>query len=324
MTSKDEQQAEYFRNRLVKNEHHLRRWARSAGIEALRLYDNDIPEVPLAVDRYGPESGAYLLMALYERPYDKDEGLEAAWLNLMARTASEALGIAPGRLFVKTRRRLRGLEQYEKLGAESVELAVREGGLSFLVNLSDYIDTGLFLDHRTTRAMVAAESAGKRVLNLFSYTGSFSVHAAAGGASAVTSVDLSNTYNAWAQRNLELNHFSTGDHPIVKADVPAFLADAAEAGMAWDLIVADPPTYSNSKSAPADFDVNSDWPELIEACARVLSPGGRLYFSTNSRKLKWDATRLSLPCEDISAATIPRDFRDARIHRCWRLLGKIN
>jgi 23S rRNA G2069 N7-methylase RlmK/C1962 C5-methylase RlmI len=319
MTDKDEQQAAYFRNRLVKNEHHLRRWAKTGGIEAFRLYDNDIPEVPLALDRYGLGQETALHLALYERPYDKDEGLEADWLKLMAATAAEALAVRSERVFIKTRRRLRGLEQYEKLSGKTAEMVVKEAGLSFIVNLSDYIDTGLFLDHRTTRSMVREGAAGKRVLNLFSYTGSFSVYAAAGGATAVTSVDLSNTYLAWAERNLELNGFSAAAHPMVHADVSLFLADAAGAGARWDLIVADPPTFSNSKSAPADFDVNKDWPALIEACGRVLAPGGTMYFSTNSRKLKWDPARIPISSKDISAATIPKDFRDERIHRCWLL-----
>jgi 23S rRNA G2069 N7-methylase RlmK/C1962 C5-methylase RlmI len=318
-SDKDLRQAEYFKNRLVKSEKALRRWARAQGIEALRLYDRDIPEVPLAVDRYGDA----LLMALYERPYEKDEELEAEWLDLMALAAAEALGIESGKVFMKTRKRQRGLGQYERIGAAKAERVVAEGGLSFVVNLSDYLDTGLFLDHRPTRAMVRSDASGAEALNLFAYTGSFSVYAAAGGAASVTSVDLSNTYLAWAARNLSLNGFSGPAYPLVKADVSAFLAEAAEAGKRWDLIVADPPTFSNSKGAEEDFDVNEDWPSLVGACARLLNPGGKLYFSSNSRKLKCSpelaAEVAAGEWEDISAATIPRDFRDARAHRCWRL-----
>jgi 23S rRNA G2069 N7-methylase RlmK/C1962 C5-methylase RlmI len=319
-SEKDLRQAEYFRNRLAKNEKVLRRWARREGVEALRLYDRDIPEVPLALDRYGDS----LLMALYERPYEKEEALEVEWLELMAAAAAEALGVEPGRVFTKTRKRQRGEEQYERLRRDRAEMVVKEGGLSFLVNLSDYLDTGLFLDHRPTRAMVKAESAGKRALNLFCYTGSFSVYAASGGASSVTSVDLSNTYLEWAARNLSLNGYSAKDHPLIKADVSVFLDEAAAAGRSWDLIVADPPTFSNSKGALEDFDVNEDWPRLLRACARVLSPGGRLYFSTNSRSLAWKpeiaaGIGRSGTWEDISLATLPPDFRNARIHRCWRL-----
>ncbi len=314
-SDKDLRQAEYFRNRVAKNEKALRRWARAQGVEALRLYDRDIPEVPLALDRYGDA----LLLALYERPYEKDEALEAEWLELMGQAAAGALGMAPGSVFMKTRRHQRGSGQYERLGSEGAERVILEGGLSFVVNLSDYLDTGLFLDHRPTRSMVRAESAGKAVLNLFAYTGSFSVYAAAGGAASVTSVDLSNTYLAWATRNLALNGFSGPSYPLVRSDVSAFLAGAAASGKRWDLIVADPPTFSNSKSAEKDFDVNEDWPSLVGACARLLSPKGRLYFSTNSRKLKWSAGPVPGAWEDISAATIPPDFRDAKSHRCWRL-----
>jgi 23S rRNA G2069 N7-methylase RlmK/C1962 C5-methylase RlmI len=321
-SDKDLRQAEYFRNRVAKNEKALRRWARAEGIEALRLYDRDIPEVPLALDRYGDA----LLLALYDRPYEKDDELEAAWLELMRGAAAEALGAKPDSVYVKLRKRQRGLEQYEKLGGGGEERTVREGGLSFIVNLSDYLDTGLFLDHRPTRALVRAESAGKRVLNLFAYTGSFSVYAAAGGAAEATSVDLSNTYLAWASRNLRLNGFSEERHPLVRSDVMAFLSGAADAGERWDLIVADPPTYSNSKATERDFDVNEDWPELLRACLAVLSPGGILYFSTNSRKLRWsgeaaDAVAGAGNWRDISASTLPRDFRDAKIHRCWRIAG---
>jgi 23S rRNA G2069 N7-methylase RlmK/C1962 C5-methylase RlmI len=189
-----------------------------------------------------------------------------------------------------------------------------------VVNLSDYLDTGLFLDHRPTRALVRAESAGRSVLNLFAYTGSFSVYAAAGGASSVTSVDLSNTYLEWAARNLSINGFSGSAYSTVKADVAAFLAEAASAGASWDLIVADPPTFSNSKGAERDFDVNEDWPELLGACDRVLKPGGRIYFSTNSRKLKWSPTLAPGAWEDISAKSMPPDYRDKKAHRCWRTL----
>jgi 23S rRNA G2069 N7-methylase RlmK/C1962 C5-methylase RlmI len=297
----------------------LRRWARTQAIEALRLYDRDIPEVPLALDRYGDA----LLLALYERPYEKDEELEAEWLEVMALAAAEALGIDPDKVFTKTRKRQRGRGQYESLGGEKAERVIGEGGLSFIVNLSDYLDTGLFLDHRPTRAMIRSESGGKDVLNLFAYTGSFSVFSAAGGAASVTSVDLSNTYLDWASRNLSLNGFSGSAYPLVRADVSAFLAKAAAAGRKWDLIVADPPTFSNSKAAERDFDVNEDWPILVSSCALLLKPLGRLYFSSNSRKLKWSldlATEATAGrWEDISAATMPPDFRDAKAHRCWRL-----
>ncbi|HUX38806.1 MAG TPA: class I SAM-dependent methyltransferase, partial [Rectinemataceae bacterium] len=193
MNEKDKRQAEYFRNRLVKNERHLRRWARREGIQAFRLYDNDIPEIPLAVElfrdtrRLDPEgpSEDCLVLALYERPYEKDAAEEEAWLALMADSAAEALSISRDLVFLRTRKRQKGLSQYERRAGKGAERRVIEGGLSFIVNFTEYLDTGLFLDHRPTRARIRDESGGRRVLNLFSYTGSFSVYAAAGGATAV-------------------------------------------------------------------------------------------------------------------------------------------
>ena len=267
----------------------------------------------------GGGEGDALSISLYERPYEKDEAEEASWLGLMAESAAAALGVAPELVFARTRRRMRGDSQYERLGTGKAERVVREGGLSFIVNLSDYLDTGLFLDHRPARAMVRAESAGKRVLNLFAYTGSFTVYAASGGAAEATSVDLSNTYLDWAERNLLLNGFSGPAFPLVRAEVRAFLAAAARKGERWDLIVADPPTFSNSKASPEDFDVNRDWLDLVESCAALLSPGGVLYFSSNSRRLPFDPSRVSLPCEDITEKSLPPDFRDRRAHRAWRI-----
>ena len=319
-SEKDIRQADFFRNRVSKNEKALRRWARANGVEAMRLYDRDIPEIPVALDRYGDA----LLLAIYERPYEKDEALEAEWLELMAFTAASVLGIAPGSVFLKTRKHQKGTGQYEKLATEKAERIVHEGELAFIVNLSDYLDTGLFLDHRPTKAMVRAESANKDILNLFAYTGSFSVYATAGGAASVTSVDLSNTYLAWASRNLSLNGFSGEAYPLVHADVATFLRKAALAGQRWDLIIVDPPTFSNSKGAALDFDINQDWPELIAACMALLKPGGRLYFSTNSRKLHWSEELVPGLWEDISADTIPPDFRNKKVHRCWRMTAPLN
>jgi 23S rRNA (cytosine1962-C5)-methyltransferase len=326
MDAKDLLQAEYFRNRLIKNEKHLRKWARRESVFAFRLYDRDIPEIPLAVDLFrdtraldDPEDrGDCLLLALYERPYEKDPALEEAWLALMTKTAGEALGVKEELRFSRTRKRQRGLGQYERLGSGRAERVVVEAGLSFIVNLSDYLDTGLFLDHRPTRALVSSMSEGRSFLNLFAYTGSFSVHAAKGGAREVSSVDLSATYLGWTERNLALNGYAGPAYRSVKSDVSAFLAEARRAGRSWDLIVADPPTFSNSKSA-ADFDVNRDWPLLARDCLAVLSPEGTLFFSTNSRRMRWEAERAEGRWEDISEACLPPDFRDRRLRRTWRV-----
>jgi len=332
MSVKDERQAEYLRNRLVKNERQLRKWARREGVKALRVYDKDIPEIPLAIEWFRetkeiaggdakPED--CLVLSLYERPYDKDPEDEASWLELMAKSSGEALSVPPDRVFVRTRKRQKGLAQYERGSETGFERRVEEGGLSFIVNFTDYLDTGLFLDHRPTRAMVRAEALNKRFLNLFAYTGSFSVYAAAGGASEVTSVDLSNTYLAWLERNLALNGLEGPSRSVVKSDVRLFLEKARAQGRKWDLIVCDPPTFSNSSATSTDFDVNRDWPALVAACLNTLSPGGALIFSSNSRRLRWDDSLVKGEAQDISEACLPPDFRDRRIRRTWRIRTSI-
>ncbi len=317
---KDARQAEYLANRLIKNEKQLRKWARKADVHALRLYDRDIPEIPLAIERYGEGDEAALVIALYERPYEKAEEEEAAWLNLMAGQAASSMGIAPERTFLKTRKRMKGLSQYGRSNAGRIESTVREQGLIFRVNFTEYLDTGLFLDHRPTRAAIRSAARGLRVLNLFSYTGSFSVYAAAGGASEVTSVDLSNTYLGWSTENFRLNSLPENIHRTVKADALAFLEQSERSGRAWDIIIVDPPTFSNSTMMKADFDINRDWPALLRSCARLLAPDGFILFSTNSRQLQWDDGASGLPVLDVSDLSIPPDFRNRKIHRCW-LLG---
>ncbi|HNY22627.1 MAG TPA: FAD-dependent oxidoreductase, partial [Treponemataceae bacterium] len=257
MGSPDEKtadQAVMLANRLEKQYKHLRKWARRTGVSCYRLYDKDIPEIPLAVDLY-QESGAenrYLHVALYERPYEKPDDEEERWMESMKEAASDILDIPVDRIFAKIRKRQRGEDsQYERVAQKGGRIVVDEGGSKFLVNLSDYLDTGIFLDHRPARLMVRAESASKNVLNLFCYTGAFSVHAAAGDAASVTSVDLSKTYLAWAAENLNLNGFRTEapeaghasktrfetPYPLVHADVKAFLAAARREGKTWDIIV---------------------------------------------------------------------------------------
>jgi 23S rRNA (cytosine1962-C5)-methyltransferase len=317
---KDSRQADYLANRLTKNQRQLRKWARKADIHALRLYDRDIPEIPLAVDLYGEGEEAALVIALYERPYEKDDLEEASWLDLMAGSAAASLGIAPEKVFLKTRKRMKGLSQYGRSGEGKVESIIREAGLLFRVNFTEYLDTGLFLDHRPARAAIRAAAKGLRVLNLFSYTGSFSVYAAAGGAAEVTSVDLSNTYLAWSAENFKINRLDSAAHNTVKADAMEYLEEAGRSGKTWDIIIADPPNFSNSTMMKADFDINRDWPALIEGCGRLLAADGLILFSTNSRQLTWDDRVSSLPAADISDLSIPLDFRNRKIHRCW-LLG---
>ncbi len=315
LTEKDREQAEVFRNRLVKMARHLRRWPKR-GVTCYRLYDRDIPEVPLVVDRY-----EHLLhLAEYDRPHDRSPGRHSDWLDLMADTAADALGVGPADVFMKRRSRQRGLTQYQRQGEGARTFEVGEGGLKFIVNLSDYLDTGLFLDHRITRSMVRGEAAGKRLLNLFAYTGAFTVYAAAGGAASTVTVDRSNTYLDWAGRNMALNGFAGPAHRFVRADAMAFLADH-KPGPAYDLAVVDPPTFSNTKGSDEFWDVQRDHAGLLDSLLRLMSPGGVIFFSTNFRRVKFAETDLAgATVREISRQTVPDDFRNKRIHRCWRIV----
>ncbi len=250
ITPKMHDQARAFGDRLAKRARHLRRWPAQLGITCYRLYERDIPEIPLIVDRYADR----VHVSEYERPHDHTPGEHADWLELMARAAGEVLGVPWEHVFVKHRAPQRGTQQHQRQGNEGHVFEVGEGGLRFLVNLSDYIDTGLFLDHRITRGLVRAESAGKRVLNLFGYTGAFSVYAAAGGAAATTTVDLSPVYLEWAERNMAFNGFTGPAHRYVRSDASVFLEQHPNLP-SYDLAVVDPPTFTNSKKMESAWDV---------------------------------------------------------------------
>lgn len=320
-----EKHAEMLGNRLRKTLKHRRKWATKVPTEAYRVYDRDIPEVPVIVDVYGEH------LHLADVRFDRQvEEWPVAWLDAIVASASAASGVPVERVHVKSRQRQRGAAQYEKLAASGSTLVVAEQGLRFEVNLDDYLDTGLFLDHRPLRARVREEaggSGGLRFLNLFAYTGSFSVYALAGGASRATTVDLSRTYLDWGRRNLALNQLADARDERVQADAFGFLREAADAGRRWDLVVVDPPTFSNSKRFEGTFDVRRDHRALIRAALEVTSPGGVVYFSTNRRKfslageldhaaeaLGADAYR----AEEITDRTVPDDFAQKRPHRCWR------
>jgi 23S rRNA G2069 N7-methylase RlmK/C1962 C5-methylase RlmI len=303
-----------FRARLLKRAHHLRRYPTRQGITCYRLYERDIPEIPLVVDRYED----CLHVTEYERPHDRSPAEHADWLDLMTRTAARALEVDPKNVFLKRRERPRGTSQYERYADEERTFIVSEAGLRFVVNLSDYVDTGLFLDHRITRSMVREAAPGRRFLNLFAYTGSFTVHAAAGGATSTTSVDLSNTYLDWARRNMRLGGFDGPEHRYVRADAMSFLA--TDRAM-YDLAVVDPPTFSRSKMAEEDWDVQRDHAALLARLVERMSPGGVIYFSTNFRGFKFDETSLGgVAIREISARTVPPEYRNRRIHRCWRIV----
>lgn len=311
-----------FRRRLAKRFKHLAKWARRQGIEAFRIYDRDIPEVPLVIDWYA----GWLHAAEYERPHDRTEIEHDVWLSKMIEAAAAELGVPPNQAFLKARRRQRAGGQYEKVGQQQTLLSVREGGLVFEVNLSDYLDTGLFLDHRQTRGLVRDEALGKRFLNLFCYTGSFSVYAAAGGAAETTSVDLSNTYLDWTRTNLAANGFKdAGRHRTVRDEARGFLEHRARRGEPpFDLVVVDPPTFSRSAKSDAPWDVERDHAALLDLVATNLAPGGVVYFSTNFRRFHLAeepvATRYTI--REITRQTIPEDFRNERIHRAWRLVKR--
>lgn len=392
MENKNEYQAELFSNRLRKKYKELRKWARKNRITSYRLYDRDIPEIPVSLDLYEflPEDVStpmecarflseqnarlsandhtveaeikdrtYAVLYLYERPYEKADDEEQLWLNAMSKAASEVLQIDTNHIIQKFRKQQshKNGSQYQKNNPnESVESVdnnsqlpmlnyqlIQECGQIFRADLISYLDTGLFLDHRPLRNVVRDTCSNKSVLNLFCYTGSFSVYAAAGNAKRVESVDLSNTYLDWARDNMFQNGFEDKKRYIfTRADCVRFLQEKAiiqkaiKAGTAdadmkknaqtYDLIILDPPTFSNSKNTSNVLDINRDWPQLVKDCLNILNPGGILYFSTNSERLKFDQTAippvtisgLEVKCQDITTQTIPNDYAGSKPHRCWK------
>jgi 23S rRNA (cytosine1962-C5)-methyltransferase len=302
---------EAFRNRLSKMQKHISKWARRQEISCFRVYDDDMPDFPLAIDRY--EDIAHV--AEYARPHGMEPDDHAAWLDGSIAVISEVMDIHPERIYVKFRQRQQGLKQYERFARVGAEYIVRENGLRFIINPADYLDTGLFLDHRNTRQMVREAAEGKRVLNLFAYTGSFSVYAAAGHATQTLTIDMSATYLKWADRNLGLNGFSNDSHQLLQADVLEWLRAGTQER--WDIIVLDPPTFSNSKRMHGTLDVQRDHAWLLHKTRQLLAPGGQLYFSTNFRNFKIDAALQTSNLQDITAQTVPNDFRNKRIHKCF-------
>ena len=309
-----------FRRCLANRARHLRNYPKR-GITCYRLYERDFPEVPLVIDIY---EGEYLHIAEFDRPDGRTPGVHRLWLDRMTAAAAETLGIAPENVFLKRRSRQKGKSQYEKLGERGRFITAHEGGLSFRCNMTDYLDTGLFLDHRLMRGMVRGQAAGKRFLNLFCYTGSFTCYAASGGAASSVSVDLSPRYLEWAEANLEMNGLAGDPHRFVRADVMKFLADPAFYGVTgpFDLCVCDPPTFSNSKSAETDWDVRRRHAELLRLLAGLIVPGGVVYFSNNFRHFRLDEESLSdlYKIREITHRTVPEEFRNKHIHNSWRMI----
>lgn len=306
-----------FANRLRKNAKHWSKWARRQHVECYRVYDRDIPEFPLAIDIYGARAH----LQEFDTGWQISDEEHAAWVHSIKDAVSEVLQLPLEAVTFKLRARQKGLAQYEKTGSRGDNFIVTEDGHRFIVNLEQYLDTGLFLDHRNTRRMVQEKAAGKRFLNLFAYTGSFTVYAAAGGAWESVTVDLSNTYQDWARRNFELNGMDLDKHHLVRADVLVWLDQAVASGEQFNLIVMDPPSFSNSKKMLGVLDVQRDHPHLINQCLALLAPGGELFFSTNLRSFELEAEKLT-PCasiQEISTLTVPDDYRNKKIHRCWLL-----
>ena len=305
-----------FANRLAKNFKHQAKWARRQGLDAWRVYDKDVPQFPFAVDLYGER----IHLQEYDTGWEMEDDAYRDWINAVVDSLCAATGIAPAAVTLKNRRRQKGISQYEKVGQLGDDFIVNEFGQRFIVNLDAYLDTGLFLDHRNTRKRVREEAAGKRFLNLFAYTGSFTVYAACGGAVSSETVDMSNTYQDWSRRNFELNGLDLARHQLVRADVFQYLEDAVDGGKQFDLIVMDPPTFSNSKKMRDILDVQRDHVWLIDYAMALLAPGGTLYFSNNLRSFKLDE-RLAddYVLRDISAQSVPEDFRNRAIHQCWQI-----
>ena len=312
-----------FRNRLAKNAKHWGRWARRRGLGAYRVYDRDLPEFPLAIDCYialDSALGARVHLQEIETGWEQSAAEHAAWLAAVHAATAAALALPASAIAVKERRRRHGRDQHTKTGDAGRDFVVVESGLRFWVNLEAYLDTGLFLDHRTLRAMVRERAAGRRMLNLFAYTGSFTVYAAAGGAITSDTVDLSNTYIDWAARNFALNGLDTTRHALIRAAVLAWLDVARSEGRRYDLIVLDPPAFSNSKAMDGVLDIQRDHAGLVAATRALLAPDGELFFSTNLRTFRLDpALAVDAACTDITARTLPEDFRDRRIHHAYRI-----
>lgn len=363
-------QAELFSNRLRRKYKELRKQMRKKRITCYRLYDRDIPEIPLSLDLYeflpdGVDSvletarfiaaqnerlsandpavekeikeRSYALLYLYERPYEKSEEEEALWLEAMATAAADVLGIEASHIIKKSRghKSHKDDEQYQKNESQmTIEGLVQEQGQLFRLDLTSYLDTGLFFDHRPLRATVRDTCSKKRVLNLFCYTGSFSVYAAQGNAAFVESVDLSNTYLAWTKDNMKLNGFTDRKkYEFTRSDCMRFLQEKAVAAKGgklaaedlYDLIILDPPTFSNSKATSDVLDINRDWPQLVKDCLNILAPGGTLYFSTNSERIKFDISKIppktangtEFEYKEITEQTIPVDFSGKKPHKVW-------
>ncbi len=313
----DEEKLQMFRNRLTKMYRHTSKLAKRQQVSCFRIYDHDMPEFPFCIELYDDK----IYVAEYKRRHGMTDEEHEDWLEQCLPVISEIVEIAGDNMYLRQRQRKEGrYRQYEKLANEQEFFVVEEAGLKFKVNLTDYLDTGLFLDHRITRGMVKEEAAGRQVLNLFCYTGSFSVYAASGGASGVTSVDLSKTYLNWAEENFVLNGLSDKKiHHFIHEDVKQYV-DSLPADF-FDLVIMDPPTFSNSKRMKDFLDIQRDHAELLNKTLRSMKKGGVMYFSTNSRRFRLEEENIrAASIKDITKATTPFDFQGKLFRWCFRIV----
>lgn len=311
-----QEQQTFFANRLKKRFKHLWKYAKRVETTAFRVYHKDIPEIPFAVDWYD----GHLHIAEYARPHDRTESENEAWLEAMVDTAAKTLTVPRERVFFKRRERQKGNSQYTPVDRQGYIVTVEEHGLLFKVNLSDYVDTGLFLDHRELRLYVAKGVEGQRFLNLFAYTGSFTVYAAAAGAASTLTIDLSNTYLTWAKENLALNALQAKEHEFYRGDVLETIDVLTEQRRQFDVIVLDPPSFSNSKNMSRTFDVQRDHVALINGVMRLVAPGGKIIFSTNKRRFQFHRQEIDAgEIKKLTKLTMPEDFQGTNIHQAWSI-----
>jgi 23S rRNA (cytosine1962-C5)-methyltransferase len=308
---------EMLRNRLTKVYKHRSKQAKRMNVSCYRLYDKDLPEFPVSIDLYNNK----VCLSEYKARHHLTEEEHTEWLDGTIKVIAEVLQLSEDDVYTKERKRKTDrLSQYQKNADEKEFFEVEENGLKFLVNLSDYLDTGLFADHRITRKMVMEEAKEKKVLNLFAYTGAFSVYAAAGGAHEVITVDLSNTYIDWAKRNFEANFFvDSKKYKFEVADVLQYLHTLTP--LTFDLVIMDPPTFSNSKKMKDFLDIQQDHVELLNLALKAMKPGGVMYFSNNARKFQLNENEIHASIiKDITKSTTPFDF-EGKLHRwCWRMI----
>lgn len=317
--------AQMFANRLRKNFKSALDWAQREGIDCFRIYDADMPEYAFAIDQYGDGAGnRWVVVQEYAPPRTVDAKAARQRRDEALAVIPHELAIPSDRMFVRERRQQKQGTQYQKLAREREFDVVREQPYRFFVNFTDYLDTGLFLDHRPTRRLIAELASGKRFLNLFAYTGTATVYAAGGGAIASTTVDMSRTYLDWAKRNLALNELATPAHGFVQANCLTWLEEQRTTARRWDLMFIDPPTHSRSKRMTEDFDVQRDHAKLLNLARELLTPRGTIVFSNNYTRFKLDANALAaFEIEDISRNTVPEDFsRNLRIHCCFLLRSR--